>query len=275
MATKGPKSEVAKPVDPLAKPARKPGARAKKPAATSADLAESFAATVAEALPETVIPAAAVPPITPAEPVLAEPVAAEAPAPAAVTPVEPAPLAPAPVAAAPAAAAAEAAPLSPPPVPAPSAHPAPKKELTMDTTLHATAEKTQAMFADMNNRTKEAMEKSTKLFADMNEFAKGNVEAVVESSKVAMKAFESLSQEAADYTRRSFESATATMRTLAAVKTPAELMKLQSDFVRQSFDNLVAETSKQTEAMIKLAGDVAQPISNRVAVAAEKIKVGA
>jgi hypothetical protein len=36
---------------------------------------------------------------------------------------------------------------------------------------------------------------------------------------------------------------------------------------------MVAQTSRGTEATLKLAGDVAQPISNRVAVAAEKMKV--
>ena len=262
MATKGPKNDGVP-----TKPApRKPGARVKKPTPQGAAI---LATPLAE--PAAIVPPAALPPI------------AEAPAVVAAAPVEaPAAPVPAPVIETPAPVAATAAPapvqpaeLPTPPVSAPSAFTARKKELTMENTLHATAEKTQAMFADMNSRTKEAMEKSTKLFADMNEFAKGNVDAVVESSKVAMKGFESLSQEAADYTRRSFETATAAMRNLAAVKTPAELMKLQSDYVRQTFDSMVAETSKHTEAMIKLASDVAQPISNRVAVAAEKIKVGA
>ena len=53
------------------------------------------------------------------------------------------------------------------------------------------------------------------------------------------------------------------------------LFKLQSDYVRSAFDSIVAETSKNTEAMLKLAGEVAQPISNRVAVAAEKVKIAA
>ncbi len=145
----------------------------------------------------------------------------------------------------------------------------------METTLHATAEKTQAMIADMNERAKLAMEKSTKLFADMNEFGKGNVEALVESSKIAAKGIETMGQDAADYARKSFEGATAAMRSMASVKSPAEFMKLQSDYVRSTFDSLVAETSKTTETVLKLAGDVAQPLSSRVAVAAETLKTNA
>ncbi|HVJ01836.1 MAG TPA: phasin family protein, partial [Sphingomonas sp.] len=56
-------------------------------------------------------------------------------------------------------------------------------------------------------------------------------------------------------------------------KSPTEFFKLQSDYVRSAFDSYVAETSKTTEAVLKLAGDAAQPISNRFAVAVEKAKV--
>ena len=59
------------------------------------------------------------------------------------------------------------------------------------------------------------------------------------------------------------------------MKSPAEFFKLHSDYVRGVFDSYVAEASKNTEAMMKLAGDAAQPLSNRFAVAAEKVKTAA
>ena len=129
-----------------------------------------------------------------------------------------------------------------------------------------------AMFADLKARTEDAMGKSAKMVEEMTAFGKGNVEALVESSKVAVRGFETLGQEAADYARKSFENASSAMRTLAASKSPTEFFKLQGDFVRTAFDTMVAETSRSTEVMLKLAGDVAQPISNRFAVAAEKMK---
>lgn len=132
-----------------------------------------------------------------------------------------------------------------------------------------------AMFSDMNTRAKSAMERSTKLFEDMNEFNKGNVEALVESSKVAAKAAETLGQQAAETARKNFENATAAMKSFASVKTPTELFQLQSEYARSAFDAMIAETSKNSENMLKLAGEVFQPISNRFAVAAEKLKVAA
>jgi phasin family protein len=65
------------------------------------------------------------------------------------------------------------------------------------------------------------------------------------------------------------------VKAFAGAKSPTDFFKLQSDYVRSAFDALVAETSKNAEAVLKLAGEVAQPLSSRAAVAAEKIKVAA
>ncbi|ODP37233.1 phasin family protein [Sphingomonas turrisvirgatae] len=141
--------------------------------------------------------------------------------------------------------------------------------------METTIEKTQAFFADFNEKAKAQVEKNTALVGEATEFAKGNVEALVESGKIAAKGFETLGQDAADYGRRSFENATAVLKSMSAVKSPADFFKLQSDFVRSHFDSMVAETSKNTEAMIKLAGDAAQPLSSRFALAVEKVKTAA
>jgi hypothetical protein len=150
-----------------------------------------------------------------------------------------------------------------------------KEVKTMEANLKNAAEKAQSLFAEANERAKAAVEKGTKLFEEANEFSKGNIEAIVESGKIAAKGFETLGQDAADYGRKQFEGATAALKSLSAVKSPTDFFKLHSDYVRSSFDSIVAQTSKNTEAMLKLAGEVAQPISNRVALAAEKAKIAA
>lgn len=131
------------------------------------------------------------------------------------------------------------------------------------------------VFSEVNEKTKAAVEKTTKLVEEFNDFAKGNVEAIVESSKIAAKGLETLGQDAADYNRKSFEGLTSTLKSFASVKSPTDFFKLQSDYVRSAFDAAVAQGSKNTEALIKLAGDASQPLSNRFAVAAEKVKATA
>ncbi|WP_052149223.1 TIGR01841 family phasin [Sphingomonas sp. Ant20] len=136
-----------------------------------------------------------------------------------------------------------------------------------------TIEKTQAMFADLSTRAKGAMEKSAAAFEDANAFAKGNIEAIVESSKIAAKRAETLGHEVSAYAKASFEGATEAMKTLAAAKSPTEFMKLQGDYMRTAFDTLIADSARSTEMMMKMAGEITQPLSNRVAIATEKMKI--
>ena len=84
-----------------------------------------------------------------------------------------------------------------------------------------TANQAQAAFGDVSNRFKSAFEKSTKFGEEMVDFAKGNVEAVIASSKVAAKATESMSQEAAEYGKKHFEAATAAFKRPSLARTPS------------------------------------------------------
>ncbi|MET4896817.1 phasin family protein [Sphingomonadaceae bacterium jetA1] len=249
-----------------------------KPVAAAAKPAVAKATPLTPAVAKPVKPAA----VKASAPVVAQPVnptAAPAPKPAKPAPAPVAkassPAAPAPKPRAAKAPVAPTRPLSP--TAAVPAEPKPK-EITMEATstvenaAHDTAAKTQALFGEAQARTQATMEKSAKLFEEAVAFSKENLEAVVESSKIAAKGAETLGQGAADYAKRSFETATQTLKTLSSVKSPTEFMKLQSDFARSAFDSLVAETSRSTETVMKLAGEIAQPISNRFAVAAEKMK---
>ncbi|WP_338405619.1 phasin family protein [Sphingobium arseniciresistens] len=135
-----------------------------------------------------------------------------------------------------------------------------------------TKAKFETAFADINDKAKASVEKSTKAMEELSALAKGNVEALVESGKIAAKGVEALGQDAAEYSRKNFEKATATMKSFASVKTPAEFFQLQSELLSSSFDAFAKETAKSSEALIKLTGDVVQPISNRVSIITDKVK---
>jgi phasin family protein len=49
-------------------------------------------------------------------------------------------------------------------------------------------------------------------------------------------------------------------------------MAAQNEFAKAQFDKAVANMSHFSETWMKLAGDVVQPISSRMAVAAETVK---
>ncbi|MES2157125.1 MAG: phasin family protein [Pseudomonadota bacterium] len=135
-----------------------------------------------------------------------------------------------------------------------------------------TKAKLETVYADMNEKAKAGVEKSTKAIEELSDLTKGNVEAMVESGKIAAKAMETMGQEAVDYSRKSFEKATATMKTFATIKTPTEFFQLQSQMMSSSFDDFAKEAAKSSEAMMKLVGEVAQPLTARVTLVTDKVK---
>ncbi|MGQ0559291.1 MAG: phasin family protein [Sphingosinicella sp.] len=129
-----------------------------------------------------------------------------------------------------------------------------------------------SVFGDVNERTKAAAERSTKIVEELTELTRGNVEALVASSKLAAKGVETLGQDAADYSRKSFEEASAVLKRLAEVRTATDFVKLQGEYARAAFDSAVAESARVSEKVLKLAGEVAEPITDRYSVAAERAK---
>lgn len=122
---------------------------------------------------------------------------------------------------------------------------------------------------------KAALEKSTAAIGEYGDFAKGNVEAVVESGKIMAAGVKDLGETLVADGESAFETMTADAKELAAVKSPADFFKLQGDLMRRNFDAAVAYGSKQSEAMLKLASDSVAPISGRVSIAVVKIKKAA
>ena len=124
---------------------------------------------------------------------------------------------------------------------------------------------------EFQSRAQAAYEKSTEALSDATEFAKGNVEAIVESGKILAGGAQDLSKSYVDEAKGAYEALTSDFKELAAVKSPTELFQLQGKIARRNFDAMVATGSKNTEAFLKLASEAFAPISGRVNVAAEKL----
>lgn len=135
-----------------------------------------------------------------------------------------------------------------------------------------TKAKLETAYADFNEKAKASVEKSTKAIEELSDIAKGNVEALVESGKIAAKGMEGIGQDAVEYSRKSFEKATASFKSFSTVKTPTEFFQLQSQFLSSSFDEMAKEAARSSEALIKLASEVAQPLTARVSLVSDKVK---
>ena len=159
---------------------------------------------------------------------------------------------------------------------APKTMTAPRKELfAMATTPTEITEKMTVAFKDAQEKAKAALEKSQAALGDAGTFAKGNVEAIVESSKIFASGLQEMTKGYVAETKSVFETMTADVKDLTTVKSPTEFFEKQSALLRKNFDAAVAASSKNSEAMMKLANEAFQPISTRVSLAVEKIKQAA
>ena len=88
--------------------------------------------------------------------------------------------------------------------------------------------------------------------------------------RVASEGARALGQDVVASSRDGVEKAADAIRSLAEAKSPTEYLQLQSEFARASFDRAVAESSRLTESLVKLAGEAFQPLSNRASANAER-----
>jgi phasin family protein len=128
----------------------------------------------------------------------------------------------------------------------------------------------QSLVAEANERSQELAKKSQKVAEELADLARANVEAVVEAGRVATEGARTIGQDVVAKQRDGFEQAADAIRSLAEAKSPTEYLQLQGDFARASFDRAVAESSKLTESLVKLAGEAFQPLSNRASANAER-----
>ncbi|MBV8973383.1 MAG: TIGR01841 family phasin [Sphingomonadaceae bacterium] len=146
----------------------------------------------------------------------------------------------------------------------------------MKASIHTTTENAmnqgKAAFDQVASKSREAIEHGMKQVDEFAGMARGNVEAMLASSRAAAQGIEAIAREIAEFNRKAFDETTAAARAMTTVKTPNELLQLQNDFAKTQFDAAVAEMSKLSETMVKLMGEVFEPMQARVAVATDKMK---
>lgn len=129
--------------------------------------------------------------------------------------------------------------------------------------------------AELQTRAKTAYDKGTEYAAEARDFSKGNLDAMVESGKIFAAGMQDMAKLAVEDGKGAVETMTSDAKEFAAVKSPTELVQLQGKIASRNFDAAVAQFSKATEMWVKLAGDVAAPISGRMSLAMEKVRKAA
>jgi hypothetical protein len=129
--------------------------------------------------------------------------------------------------------------------------------------------------ADVQAKAKLALAKGSDVLGEAKSFTKGNVDALAASGKILGAGLQELGKTYVAEGKSAYATVTGDVKELKAVKTPTDFVRLQTSILRRNFDHAFAFGGKNSETMIKLAGEVFAPISARASLAVAKVKKAA
>ena len=104
-----------------------------------------------------------------------------------------------------------------------------------------------------------------KSFEEFQSFGKDGFEAYVASSNALTKGFQAIAQEAADYSRKSFEKSTAAFEKLSASKSFDKALEVQQAAAKEGYESMVAQMTKLNEMYIATAKEAYKPFEASMA----------
>jgi phasin family protein len=116
----------------------------------------------------------------------------------------------------------------------------------------------------------ETIDMAIKAAEEIVAFNQGNLEAFVKAGQVWAAGVQDLSKTVAATAQAHIDETLANVKALATVKSLKEAVDLQTNLARASLEKVVTDTSKLTEASVKLAEQTLAPLTARVTLAVEK-----
>lgn len=123
------------------------------------------------------------------------------------------------------------------------------------------------------NKVDTKMENPMKVSEDLVAFGKGNVDALMQASQVWTAGVQALAKDVIAATQAQIEQTAANMKSLAAVKSPKELLDLHTALTRSAVEAVIAETTRLSEASTKLANEALAPLTARLTEATQTFGV--
>jgi phasin family protein len=116
-----------------------------------------------------------------------------------------------------------------------------------------------------------AHQNAYKSFEEISKLQKDNWDAFVASSQIWAKGAEIIGKAWMGLAQEAIENAATTTKALVGVKSLREAVDLQTDLAKGNFDKFVAESTKVSETMVKVANDAMEPLAARMNVNVEKM----
>lgn len=103
------------------------------------------------------------------------------------------------------------------------------------------------------------------------EFSRGNLEAITKASQLYVTGVQDLSRQTMAMFQAFSEQAIEGVKALSAMKSLKDAADFQASFTKTAFERAVNDSTKLSEAAMKLAETSIQPISARMTLAMEKM----
>ena len=108
-------------------------------------------------------------------------------------------------------------------------------------------------------------------YAELTDLGRENFAAVLRANAAFTEGMEAIGKEVMAYARNSLETAAGAATALLAAQTLEDVVQLNSDFAKASFDRMIAGSTKLSEMGVKVANEALAPIGDRVEATLQKL----
>ena len=105
----------------------------------------------------------------------------------------------------------------------------------------------------------------TQTAEDFSKYGKEFADSSLKSFASLSKGLQAIAVEATEYTKKNFESGSAFVEKLTAVKSLDKAIGVQTDYARESYEAFIAEASKIGELYADLAKEAYKPFESYIA----------
>lgn len=107
---------------------------------------------------------------------------------------------------------------------------------------------------------------------EMKKLGKDGVDTALTSLDALTKSAQAIAVEVVDYTKKSVEGSAAAWEKLMGAKTLEKAMEVQTDYLKSSYEDFVAEATKLGELYVDLAKEAYKPFEGALAKASSAMK---
>jgi|GEM_PF-5710303 len=146
---------------------------------------------------------------------------------------------------------------------------------TMETVMRTSSEAASKGFEQAIDMTRGQVDAAVKSFDDMAAFSRSNLDALMECNSVCSKGFEEMKAEMVALTRDALEDSVKAAKAFSGVRTMKDLMDLQTGFMKDEYEKMVAGSTKLGEIALKLSQDMYAPLTARASAFADELSAAA